>query len=212
MDWHVDTTRFLGPRHTERHLRLTEAAIAVFAEKGLADTSINDITTRAGVARTQFYFAWEDKYDCFSFCHQLSVAEAERRIETRVGTSSAWRKTLFAGIEAVVELMENGPDLARLVLLEGPLSGRESDLIVRHRAEKRLEDALLTLYREITPDEVEVTPRMARMAIGAARAMLLAYLDAPDLQASSLAADLVVALLSLGLGPVRAQEMATTVG
>ncbi|MDO4538043.1 MAG: TetR/AcrR family transcriptional regulator [Coriobacteriales bacterium] len=44
-----------------RRAKLTQAASELFSEKGLPKTSINDITSRAGVTRSLFYHYFEDK-------------------------------------------------------------------------------------------------------------------------------------------------------
>lgn len=208
MDWRVNTLNFLGPRHTERHLRLTEAAINVFAESGLAETSISDISARAEVARTQFYFAWEDRADCFTFCHHICLAEVEQAIERSVADVDAWQDRLLAGCEAVAEIVTEKSEIARVLLLDGPSSRREVDIERRRQAEDRLADALLHLYLEASGDTVEAEPRAARMAIGAAKAVLVSYLEAPDEHDGNLVNDLIVALLSFNFGPAEARTVA----
>lgn len=209
MDWHVETSSFLGPRHTQRHLKLTESAIQVFAEKGLAKASISEIAKRANVPRTQFYFAWEDKFDCYTFCLTISLAEVAERLEESIAGADTWQDKLRAGVATITGLVENHPDMVRIILQEGEGSGRGHDRAIYREAEAGLMEAILALYREI--DEIEVAePRMAQMAVGAARIILRTYLDEPDKPPSALTDDLTIAVLTIGFGPLEARELSAS--
>lgn len=208
MDWQIDTLKFMGPRHSERHQKLTKAAIAVFAENGVAETNISDISDRAELARTQFYFAWEDRGDCFTFCHHVCLAEIERRIVAATAGGETWQEKLLAAISAIDTVINEEPALAKIVLLDGPASRREIDIEARREIEERLIEALLSLYRAAAPDAPDPDPRMARMAIGAATAIAVDYLTRDDIDRQNLANELLVALLSFGFGPGKARSLA----
>lgn len=211
MDWEIDTLKFMGPRHSERHQKLTRSAIAVFAENGVAETNISDISDRAELARTQFYFAWEDRSDCFTFCHHVCLAELERRVITATTGVDTWQKKLLAAIKVVDTTIREEPELAKIVLLDGPASRRDIDIKARQEAEDRLIEGLIALYREAAPDAPEADRRMAHMAIGAATAVATDYLARDDLDLENLANELLVALLSFGFGPGKARSLAGSI-
>lgn len=72
------------PRPPDRRAKidLLRAAEAVFAEKGLAEAKVEDITSRAGVSKGSFYSHFGSKEDCFksiveAFVARLSAATDE---------------------------------------------------------------------------------------------------------------------------------------
>lgn len=75
----------------ERRRQILEAAREVFAKRGYAQTTVDDIVARAGVARGTFYLYFDDKRAAFAelidrFATQLS--EAIVRIQVGVGERS----------------------------------------------------------------------------------------------------------------------------
>ena len=62
--------------------RLAEAAFALFAERGYEQTSIDDITDRAGLGRTTFFRHYRSKEDVIFPDHDLLLAQIGERLRT----------------------------------------------------------------------------------------------------------------------------------
>ncbi|MGK3207871.1 TetR/AcrR family transcriptional regulator [Amycolatopsis sp. MEPSY49] len=60
--------------------RLTEAAFALFAERGYDRTTVDDITERAGVGRTTFFRAFRTKEDVIFPDHEVLLGAIEERL------------------------------------------------------------------------------------------------------------------------------------
>ena len=62
--------------------RLAEAAFALFAERGYEQTSIDDITERAGLGRTTFFRHYRSKEDVIFPDHDLLLTQIGERLRT----------------------------------------------------------------------------------------------------------------------------------
>src|ERR1700735_4202620 len=62
--------------------RLAEAAFALFDERGYEQTSIDDITDRAGLGRTTFFRHYRSKEDVIFPDHDLLLAQIGERLRT----------------------------------------------------------------------------------------------------------------------------------
>jgi AcrR family transcriptional regulator len=110
--------RSLEERRADQRSRLLDAARSVFAERGYAAASIDDIVTRARVSRSTFYGFFPTKEDCLLalFWHDSArllevmreVAASEVDIVTKVRT----------GVERFVETLALDPETAQLLLIE----------------------------------------------------------------------------------------------
>lgn len=208
-EWTIDIESFLGPRRIERCLRITEAAIKCFAERGFAETSVGLITETAGVQRTQFYFFYENKTDCFTACHRICIAEVESRIQAASADAYSWQDKIRSGVKATLNLFSSNPFLARLVLFEAELVGTEADKKIRQAAYERLALELTSVFEKAAPPDVEVAPLMAATAIGSVRAVLMDALESlePD-QLQSITSDVIIAIMAVCVGPREARELA----
>jgi AcrR family transcriptional regulator len=107
-------TNVEGPRRARTRERLLDAAFAAFAEGGVAGTSVEVISERAGFTRGAFYSNFADK-------EELLLALMEREFEKRIG-GLADRVDPASAQEAVV-------DVALLSELIGGLLDLELDEI-----------------------------------------------------------------------------------
>lgn len=208
MDWHIDIKSYLGPRRFERCLSVTEAAIKCFAERGLAETSVGLITDTAKVQRTQFYFFYENKTDCFTACHRLCLAELETRIGEAVADAPSWQERVRFAISGALDTFSSNPYLARLVLFEAELVGSEADKKIRQAAYHNLAKALMAIFKEAAAPDTEVTPLMASMAIGSVRTVLMQALEETEPEdIHQIAPDLFIAVMAVSIGPQEARRL-----
>jgi AcrR family transcriptional regulator len=124
----------LEERRADQRARLLAAARGVFAERGYAAASIDDIVSRARVSRTTFYRFFPTKEECLLalFWHDSErllsvmreVAESELEVIEKVRL----------GVERFVEALGRDPEMAQVVLIEAV--GAE-ERIERARAQVR---------------------------------------------------------------------------
>ncbi len=108
----------LEERRADQRARLLAAARGVFAERGYAAASIDDIVSRARVSRTTFYRFFPTKEECLLalFWHDSErllgvmreVAESELEVIEKVRL----------GVERFVEALARDPEMAQVLLIE----------------------------------------------------------------------------------------------
>jgi AcrR family transcriptional regulator len=108
---------------TERRELIEQAAAQLFAERGYADTSLDDVAAAAGVSRPVIYDHFATKrglHDALMARHLRELMEfiAARTMDEHGGLESRLR----AGLSAFFEFMEADPYAWRIVMRE-PLSG-----------------------------------------------------------------------------------------
>lgn len=101
----------------ETRAALVETARALFAERGYADVSIDDITERTRVTRGALYHHFEDKKELFRAVVEAVVGElaAKVRSDARAGVDP-WQR-LRAACEAYLDACLS-PEVQRIVVLE----------------------------------------------------------------------------------------------
>lgn len=208
LEWHINLRRYLGPRRFDRFRQITEAAILSFTEHGYAGSSIATITDIANLQRTQFYFFYENIEDCFTACHRLCLTDMEARIRDASADASVWEEALRLAVEMTVDAIESNPHMVRMVLMDVEFIGTEADQAFRDEAHSNLARALESVFREITDPGIEVTPLMMDIAIGSIREVLSRALTSPSHDRSELTFDLMLAILSAGVGPTEARRIA----
>ena len=111
--------RTQAERSEETVGRLVATARELFAERGFAATSIEDIVRSAGVTRGALYHHFADKTELFR-----AVFEAEERaLASRVAHASARRRDPWRRIEAGCEEFLDAagqPGVRKILLIEGP--------------------------------------------------------------------------------------------
>jgi AcrR family transcriptional regulator len=117
--------------------RLAEAAFALFDERGYEQTTIDDITERAGLGRTTFFRHYRSKEDVIFPDHDRLLEQ----IKDRLATSS--HRTALAAVS----------DAVRLVLLhyldEGDLARRRYGLTSKVAALRDREIASVARYQRL---------------------------------------------------------------
>ncbi len=131
--------------------RLLEAVGRAVAEKGYADTTIDDIVRGAGVSKKTFYEHFSDKQDCFVSAYEAAAEQLFERVRDAQlrNPDDDWLERTRAGIVAYLRWLAAEPALARVFLIEvgaaGPraaesrerLRDRYAELIGRLQAEAR---------------------------------------------------------------------------
>src|SRR5688572_21367024 len=93
------------PRPSDPHARarLLDAARAVFSERGLDRSKVEDITTRAQLSKGAFYLHFESKEEAF----RELLSSVITHLEQQVNESSDMQLASEPGPEALAGYLEN---------------------------------------------------------------------------------------------------------
>lgn len=93
--------------------KLLESAQTLFLSKGITDTSISDITSRAGVAKGTFYLYFKDKYSIrdhlISRCAKELFISAHNALINEPQITGFEDKIIFIADHIIKELEKNRP-------------------------------------------------------------------------------------------------------
>lgn len=97
--------------------RLLETAFSLFTSKGMAKTSVSDITTEAGVAKGTFYLYFRDKYDIGDklIAHKSTslFRHAMERLEQ--AEASCFEDKIIVIIDDLLDQLQANPLLLRFI-------------------------------------------------------------------------------------------------
>ncbi len=99
------TGRQLTEQGRERKQQLLEQAVALFAERGYANTRIADICTAAGVAKGLFYWYFENKEQLFADLVRDRRVQLRRMRATAIDPKADVLTQIRQGTEASVRFM-----------------------------------------------------------------------------------------------------------
>lgn len=157
-----------GRRDTNRRQKtegLQEAALALFLERGIEATTIDDITKKAGVAKGSFYRYFADRTELVeSLLKPIEAALVGSMEKAGLALMQAQDNTQLNETYAVLAMELGGvllsnPDVVRLYLQEcrAPLEGarapvrRLADLVARHAVDLTEKARARGLLREFPP-------------------------------------------------------------
>jgi AcrR family transcriptional regulator len=132
------------PLHTlapeDRRTLVLETAARLFATKGFASTTIEDITEALGVSKAVFYYYWNNKREVLREIHRRAVEVLNQRLEA-VASSS------LSPAERVAALVKNHIDViirhrALVLVLLGEATAAEDTLEDRRRYTRRVQELL----------------------------------------------------------------------
>lgn len=106
-------------RSDETTRNLVDSAKSVFAIKGYAATSIDDINNAAKVTRGALYHHFENKTDIFRAVFEEKEQELVEVITTAAARAADPWKGFLAGCTAFLEACLD-PSIQRIVLIDGP--------------------------------------------------------------------------------------------
>ncbi len=103
-----------------KRIKMIDAAYALFLEKGVNITAIDDVVKAAGVAKGTFYLYFKDKYDLLD---QIVLSKSEGVIRGAISELQTKRKTEEMSIaeqiifftDRIIEYMETNRELAALI-------------------------------------------------------------------------------------------------
>ena len=129
-----------------RRQELMEAAIKVFADKGIARSTVADITKAAGVAKGTFYLYFTSKEHLLGALKEMFVNEIlahSTAIYSRVGQDD-WESLLDATVASMTDFFIERQDMIHVMVQEG-VSPETNDLYAE--CEKKVEEMFATAIR-----------------------------------------------------------------
>lgn len=103
----------------QRRADLLAASEALFLEKGVAATSLDEITSRAGVSKGLFYLYFRSKDDLLAALQdQFSVKLADR-IRAATDLAGHWPAKLDACVQAIFDSYQESRDLHEVLFQHG---------------------------------------------------------------------------------------------
>jgi AcrR family transcriptional regulator len=171
------------------------AAIAVFASKGLAETTVSDLLTAANVSRRTFYKYFSNKMEVFESIYQMAVSLLMARfaaMQPQAGSQQQWLRDMIAlffdyhlAVGPIIRLMQE-----EAMRSDSPLA------VHRQHAHLQMQRLLLERVADDTPSD----PLTYRALIWALEATSLELLGrqakrAEIEQAKLVMGDLLIAVL-----------------
>lgn len=178
----------------------------VAAAQGYEAATIAEVAETAGVPRQTFEAMFADKEACFLESYDAVIdvllAHVSTAFESSVG--EPWPDRIAAALRALVDLLANEHDIARMAMVEVTAVGEEAR--VRYRAALGRFTPFLEEGRAASAQGTELPADTAGFAIGGATSMIFDEVRAgrgPELR--RLLPDLVFAVLMPYLGPEAAE-------
>lgn len=151
-------------RAEHQRLRILDAAIGVFAERGYQGTTIDNIVAAGKVGVGSFYELFDNKPDCFVQAYERIVAEGRERIAAAIPAEAGWPEQAYAALRALLEQIEAEPQRARVALVEVQTAG--SAALSRHEETIESVIPLLARGREASPVGAELPSHMEEAIVG----------------------------------------------
>jgi AcrR family transcriptional regulator len=98
--------------------RILDAMARSIADQGSESTTVEHVVRLAGVSKSTFYALFEDRSDCLRAVLDEAVSHAAERGCLASGSQVGWAGRVRAGLSAVLDFLDDEPNLARLCLAE----------------------------------------------------------------------------------------------
>jgi AcrR family transcriptional regulator len=182
--------------------RLLAAMARVVGRRGYRAASVAEVIAEAESCRATFDRHFADKQECFRAAHERLVERTLDAVSESLDPGRPWPERVCAGLQRLVELCGNRPELARAALVEAAAAGAEG---------RRSALAAVERFAELIAPDAELAeqlpPRAALMAASGVAGLMGDQLQGGG--GSGLAEqlpELTFALLVPLLGPVEASE------
>lgn len=103
--------------------RVVALVTPVFAKRGYASTTVNDLLAAGKVGVGNFYELFEGKEDCFVAAFEHVLSDAHEEVALAAAPGESWAERSFLGLHGLISFIIGRPLEARLVLLEAQSAG-----------------------------------------------------------------------------------------
>jgi len=187
--------------------RVLEAMVRVAAAKGYEATTVADVVEYADVSLAAFEEMFESKEACFLEAYDavFDVLVAHVTAAFEAAAEEPWPEQIAAGLGALVDLLSQEADIARMAMVEVTAAG--DDARSRYRAALARFTPFLEQGRTYSGQGEALPADTARFAVGGATSMIFDEVRAgrgPELK--RILPDLVFAVLMPYLGPEAAED------
>jgi AcrR family transcriptional regulator len=112
--------------------RLLDAAIRLFAERGLHGVTSHEIARAAGVAAGTFYLHFRDKTDVYRHIVFHAIEDLAHQVQQAIGATTSDVLVLRVRAEAIVAFAENNRDIVRILFsTDSEAASVEADALTR---------------------------------------------------------------------------------
>lgn len=112
----IDMSGLIALKKEDKRKRLLNAAYDLFVEKGVSDTSIAEICTKAGIAKGTFYLYFSGKEDILrALAKKMSLTIMEICCKNVLNTSRTFIEKLVALADSLIDLFQNDPDMLKVL-------------------------------------------------------------------------------------------------
>jgi AcrR family transcriptional regulator len=111
----------------QRRAELLAAGGELFLAKGIAATSLEDITQRAGVSKGLFYLYFRSKEDMVLALQEQFSCQVAACVRTAAEGPAGWTVKLDACVRASFECYRDLHDLHEVLFRHGPTAGRPAE-------------------------------------------------------------------------------------
>lgn len=131
-------------KSTDKHPRILDAAVKVFARKGFFQSKVAEIAQEAGVADGTIYLYFKNKDDLLISIFEVKMDEVISRFRSAIGELTGAREKLACLIQMHLAEFYANPDLAAVFQVELRQSSR-----FMHEADKTQLKRYLDLVAEV---------------------------------------------------------------
>jgi AcrR family transcriptional regulator len=128
--------------HNQRE-RILDAVTVLTAARGYAAVNVEDIVEEAAISLKAFYEHFENKDDAFIVAYEVGHLKCRAFVEAAYAAESDWRRSVRAGITALLCFLASEPAFARIALVDA--------LTASPRAAERSSLALSSFAQLVTP-------------------------------------------------------------
>lgn len=138
--------------------KILEGMLEAVGAEGYDGASVRTVLDRTGLYRQAFYDNFADKDACYLAALEMGIARLEALMARAAASEQSWRGKLRAGLDALLDRLDDAPDFGRGVIVEVHAAGPEA-LSRRAEAMKRAAD-FIDLAR-LDTGESEPPPQIA---------------------------------------------------
>lgn len=136
---------------SSKRQRILEGMLEAVGEVGYDPASVRTVLGKTGLYRQAFYDNFPDKDACYLEAFDFGVERLEAVVLSAAGSEESWQGKLRAGLGALLDALDEEPDIGRALIVEVHAAGPEA-LAKRTEAMGRV-TAFVDLARAEAEDE-----------------------------------------------------------
>ena len=158
--------------------RILAATVEVVREVGASEATVARVVARAGISRRTFYELFADREDCFLATFDHAVALAAACVIPAYESSSSYRESIRAGLDALLGFLDDEPGLGGVLIVDA-LGGGPQALSRRARV---LDVLIATVDRGHTESNIgrDAPPLAGEGIVGAVLSVIYSRMSLPS--------------------------------